>query len=389
MRIAFYAPLKPLDHPSPSGDRRMGRLIVTALRHAGHTVDIASELRSYEGVGDPAVQRTIRDRACSEVRAILARYRHDDPARRPGAWVTYHLYYKAPDWIGPTVAETLGIGYLVVEASHASKRRDGPWRSGHCAVGEALARADAILSVAARDEAGVRAAAGKRTLLRRLPPFVESVAIAAPVRREALRTALGARFGLDPRRHWLLAVAMMRPGDKLNSYRQLAVATARLAGDDWQLLVVGDGSARADVEAAFAAAGRRGIDAVRFAGSLDRKALDTAYLACDLMVWPAVNEAYGMALLEAAAAGLPAIVGDHGGVREVVAEARSGVVVPPDDPESLAVAVRSLLDDPARRGALSAGARRYVAEGHTIETAADVLDAALSCVATRRMERRT
>ena len=47
MRIAFYAPLKSPDHPVPSGDRQMARLLVAALRHAGHDVEIASELRSY------------------------------------------------------------------------------------------------------------------------------------------------------------------------------------------------------------------------------------------------------------------------------------------------------------------------------------------------------
>ena len=36
MRIAFYAPLKPPDHPVPSGDRRMARLLMAALATAGH-----------------------------------------------------------------------------------------------------------------------------------------------------------------------------------------------------------------------------------------------------------------------------------------------------------------------------------------------------------------
>ena len=52
MRIAFYAPLKPADHPTPSGDRRIARLFLEALRHAGHQPFVASRLRSYDGAGD-------------------------------------------------------------------------------------------------------------------------------------------------------------------------------------------------------------------------------------------------------------------------------------------------------------------------------------------------
>ena len=52
MRIAFYAPLKPPDHPMPSGDRRVAQLLWEALRGAGHAPFLASRLRSYDGVGD-------------------------------------------------------------------------------------------------------------------------------------------------------------------------------------------------------------------------------------------------------------------------------------------------------------------------------------------------
>ncbi len=47
MHIAFYAPLKSPNHPVPSGDRQMARLLIAALRLAGHSVEIASELRSF------------------------------------------------------------------------------------------------------------------------------------------------------------------------------------------------------------------------------------------------------------------------------------------------------------------------------------------------------
>ncbi len=64
---------------------------------------------------------------------------------RPAAWFTYHLYYKAPDWIGPQVARALAIPYLVAEASLAHKRAGGPWDLGHRATVAALDPAAAVI----------------------------------------------------------------------------------------------------------------------------------------------------------------------------------------------------------------------------------------------------
>ena len=60
MRIAFYAPLKPPGHPVPSGDRRMARLLIDALGHGGHAVELAAVFRSWEGAGDGARQDRLR-----------------------------------------------------------------------------------------------------------------------------------------------------------------------------------------------------------------------------------------------------------------------------------------------------------------------------------------
>ena len=53
MKIAFYSPLKSPNHPVPSGDRQVARLLVDALVRGGAQVDLVSEFRSYDR-GDPA-----------------------------------------------------------------------------------------------------------------------------------------------------------------------------------------------------------------------------------------------------------------------------------------------------------------------------------------------
>jgi len=47
-RIAFYAPLKAPNHPIPSGDRRMGQLLIQALEAMGAVVHVPSDFRAYD-----------------------------------------------------------------------------------------------------------------------------------------------------------------------------------------------------------------------------------------------------------------------------------------------------------------------------------------------------
>jgi len=374
VRIAFYAPLKPPSHPTPSGDRRLARLLRAALRRGGHEVALASKFRSRAATDDPkAIEQTERRGARTAAR-LIARARAAPPGERPALWFTYHLYYKAPDWLGPVVAEALAIPYVVAEASHAPKRAEGPWARNHAAVAAAIGRADLVVGLNPADAECVRPLMKPAARTLALKPFLDPAPFAAAAAaRAAHRAALAARLSLDPAAPWLLAVAMMRPGDKEASYRVLAEALARLEARPWQLVLVGDGAAKPAVEEAFAPLAAR----VRTLPSLPLDDLPAIYAAADLFVWPAVNEAFGMALLEAQASGLPAVAGEAGGVPSVVAHGCSGLLVPVGDDAAFARAVANLLDDPVRRAAMGAAAAAAVEAEHTIAGAAARLDAAL------------
>src|SRR5215468_5087293 len=101
MRIAFYAPLKPPTHPVPSGDRRVARLLMAAFGRANHRVELASRFRSRDGVGDPVRQQALAELGHHLARRLARQYQARPPAERPELWFTYHVYYKAPDWLGP------------------------------------------------------------------------------------------------------------------------------------------------------------------------------------------------------------------------------------------------------------------------------------------------
>lgn len=355
MRIAFYAPMKPPTHPVPSGDRRMARSFMALLTDLGHEVELASPFRSYDGSGDRHRQARLERLG----RRLAARcLRH---GRRPDLWFTYHLYHKAPDWLGPTVADALGIPYVVAEASLAAKRMHGPWASGYAASRAAIVRADLVLAMTAHDLPALREAVPSDRLLL-FPPFLNAAQFAtAP---QSPRTDAPT----------LLAVAMMRADVKRESYRLLAVALSELADLPWRIEIVGDGEARGEIAAMFAPFG----DRVRMRGVVPLAGLPPIYASADLYVWPALNEAYGMALLEAQAAGLPVVAGREGGVPDLVVDGTTGLLAEPRSAPAFAVAVRTLLRDPARRRAMGAAARERVLAHHDLPAARSRLAAAFA-----------
>lgn len=100
------------------------------------------------------------------------------------------------------------------------------------------------------------------------------------------------------------------------------------------------------------------VPRVRFLGELPADALDEVYRTATLFVLPSHYEGYGMAFAEALARGLP-IVGTTGGAIPDTVPDRTGVLVEPGDAGGLAGALRTLLEEPARREALAQAAREH------------------------------
>jgi glycosyltransferase involved in cell wall biosynthesis len=355
MRIAFYAPLKPPDHPVPSGDRRMAQLLLDAVRMAGHEPLLVSRFRSYDGAGNPVRQARLGAVGRRVAENQLRRWR-GSPASAPNLWFSYHVYHKAPDWLGPIVADGLGIPYVVAEASVAPRQVGGSWALGHRATEFAIRQAAIVIGLNPADRECVL-------------PFLQDAGrwVAFKPFLDAGSYGLNARRAGDPPR--LITVAMMRAGDKLTSYQILGDALSRLVDLPWSLEVIGDGPARCDVARALATLEGR----VSWMGSLDRKSVAERLAAADLFVWPANNEAFGMALLEAQASGLPVVAGAAGGVEEIVLSGSTGLIVPAGDALAFAAAVRSMVIDRGCRSAFGAAARQRVLRDHDLPVAARTL----------------
>ena len=162
---------------------------------------------------------------------------------------------------------------------------------------------------------------------------------------------------------------MMRPGDKVESYRRLAAALV-LMPRDWHLAVIGDGPARDVVERIFAPHAAR----VSFVGALDDSYdMRKAYERADLFVWPGVGEGVGMVYLEAQAAGLPVIAEDHPAQRDLIVTP----LAPADQPQEFADLIVQIAEDAASHGA---HARTHVDQRHSLSAAADRLSHTLKAL---------
>jgi glycosyltransferase involved in cell wall biosynthesis len=353
MKISLYAPLKSPFHSVPSGDRQVARNLMMTLRHVGFQVEVASDLRSYSPNPTTSCLRELRQAARAEADRIAAEWnRHGVP----DLWFSYHPYYKSPDLIGADLTARYGLPHVTLEASYAKRREAGPYGDLQRGVAEYLRRARLNLCFTERDRAGLAGIVPAETL-RMVAPFFDVAPFAATRRAPA---------GPD-RPVALVTVAMMREGDKFSSYRMLSEALRALRDLSWTLDVIGAGPAEAAVRALF-----DDFDParVRFRGQVAPETVPAHLAGADVYVWPGCGEAFGLAYLEAQAAGLPVVAQATGGIPAVVRPGETGVLTPEADTAAFAAALRRLLGDATLRRRLGDAARARVVAEHSIEAAA-------------------
>lgn len=137
----------------------------------------------------------------------------------------------------------------------------------------------------------------------------------------------------------------------------LIEALKGLAEYPWRCVVVGDGDLRATYEAQAAEAGL--TDRIAFAGNVSDDGLPNYYRMADVHCFPSTEraEAFGIVALEAAASGVPCVASDLPGVRGVVLNGETGLLVPPENADELRKALLLLLEQVDLRQRLGASAR--------------------------------
>jgi glycosyltransferase involved in cell wall biosynthesis len=147
-----------------------------------------------------------------------------------------------------------------------------------------------------------------------------------------------------------------------------AAARLEVAAD---VVIIGDGPCRADLQALVdrLGAGRR----IRLLGAVDHAGTLSWLRRASVLAGPFRIDEEGdrdsmpVVVKEAMAAGLPVVASDEVGVPEMVEDGRTGILVPPGDPEALAAALDSVLADPARAAAMGQRGWERVAQRFRIE----------------------
>jgi glycosyltransferase involved in cell wall biosynthesis len=348
IRIAFFAPLL-VTGGTQRHIQQVLRLLdparfaarIYTLRPGG---EIETELRSA-GVNVGSLSVGHRLATPRTVRAMLRAAR---ALRAEGVQVV-HGYQWRPALVGAIVGRLAGVP-LVLGSKRSLSGDDVrdrlAWRLLARGVDTIVANADAI-----RAEAEAQGVTGRWAVVPSgvdierfdggLPPREAKAALGL----EAGRPVVGTIGRLEERKghaHLLLAArTMLRIANGLRP----------------QVLIVGDGPLRDDL--ARQAADLGVLESVRFVGQLPD--VRVALCAMDVFVLPSNAEGMPNALLEAMAARRAVVATEVGGMREVVDGGRTGVLVPPQDPEALGRAILHLLADPAGARRLGDAAQSWVA----------------------------
>jgi phosphatidyl-myo-inositol dimannoside synthase len=353
MRICFYAPFKPLGHPNPSGDLIIATGLHDFLVSQGHTILIASELRSRWIYLKPWRFPTIiteRIRSARRIRKFS-----------PDLWLTYHCYYKAPDLLGPVLSRKLGIPYCIFQGIYSTKQRRSPkGKIGFYLNRHGLLQADKIFSNRKVDHKNLKRIIPSKRLSYIQPGiFPEQFCFNQNARNEMRK-----RWRVD-KEPVILSAAMFRPDVKTQGIKWMLKALAKLATDNipFKLVIAGDGSER---ETLVKLAQELLPGRVIFSGRIERDKMHRFYSGGDLFVFPGIRESLGMVFLEAQSCGLPIIAFDNGGIPEIVQKDTTAYLTPPFDVDAFCRAVKQVLLDTEKRNTMGRAAAEHVRTNHDL-----------------------
>ena len=353
MKIAFYAPFKPLGHGTPSGDLAIARGIVEFLERKGHEITVQSRVRARWIYYRPWLwPGLLRDFFRSVRRLAVA---------RPDLWLTYHTYYKAPDILGPWVCRCLGIRYVIFQGIYSTKRRKKiKTLPGFLLNRAALLRADQVITNKFEDLENLkRIVPGER--LTHIPPGIyPGIFGRNRSKGRALRDQWQAA-GIPV----ILTAAMFRNDVKSQGLAWLIQCCSHLVAQKipFLLVIAGSGPMEKNLKA-LAAQSIPGH--YRFVGKISRPAMAGFYSAGDLFAFPGIRESLGMVFLEAQSCGLPVVAFDNGGIPEVVDNGTTGLLVPMFDRAAFARALTRLIQDTNLRSTMGRAGAAYIRQRHDL-----------------------
>jgi phosphatidyl-myo-inositol alpha-mannosyltransferase len=333
----------PYDWEAPGGVQVHVRQLAAELRTRGYlTTILAPGSRPSEDAGVRIVGRPVRVPYRGTVAPI---------SFSPGAWRRIRSAMRSfdPDLIHahePLTPSTSMLAVLAAEAPvvatfHASLDRSRLMELAGPALRQVSGRIDAAVAVSDTAASFVRRVV--RVPLEIVPNGVDVRAFSDPGRPvEGLPAGPKILWvnRLDPQKGFEIM---------LRAFEQIASEVGEV-----HLLVAGDGRDRVLLRSLPGDLRSR----ILRLGTVAHEALPRYHAAADVFVSPATGqESFGIVLVEAMAAGVPVVASDIEGYREVVHDGVDGLLVPPNDPNALAAAIRRVLSEPELAAALKAAGR--------------------------------
>jgi len=322
-----------------------------------------------------------------------------EAASEPGRYDLVHAHYWLSGKVGAVVKERWGVP--LVQSMHTlGKVKNAALATGDSAEPDERIRGE-LEVVAAADRLVANTVEEARQLTGLYgadPAKVRTVNPGADLSvfrpgGPAAAAAARRRLGVAPDALVLLFVGRVQP---LKGPDVVLEAAARLLELDpalratLQVVIVGGPSGRqerADPDRMRELAARLGIgDVVRFEPPCPQEELAQWYRAATVMLAPSHSESFGLVALEAQACGTPVVAASVGGLRTVVRDGGSGVLVDGHDPADWARQIQCLVAAPRRLQALSAGACQHAAAfgwSATVDGLAGVYTDAMDEVAER------
>lgn len=347
MRIAFFAPHKPIGHPHPSGDLIIGRTLHNFLESQGHKLLVASRFRLRHITTEPFKWPSLY----FEFKKTLKQVKEF----KPDLWLTYHSYYKSPDLLGPQISAKLGIPYIIYQGVFATKyRRNYKTWAGYIANKHALLHADHVFTNKNIDFHNLSRIILPEKLSRTYPGIEPDKFKYSRVEAQKIRD----KYNLHGKKI-ILSTAMLREDVKAESITDLIKAFAPVAEKvpETNLLIAGNGVARARLEK-FAA--EKAGDKIIFLGQIKRDELHKYYSSADIFSYPGINEALGMVYLEAQASGLPVVAYSTRGPKNTVIHGKTGLLSPEGDIAAMSANLISLLTNETQREQMAKAASKHV-----------------------------
>jgi colanic acid biosynthesis glycosyl transferase WcaI len=390
-------------HPEVGAPQSRLLDVATGLAARGHEVTVLTGFPNYpDGVIQPPYRgRRFQRERLGAVRVVRAPV-YPAPNRGVGRRLLNHLSFAATSLVG-----ALGTGRAdaaIVETPPLFTAAAGvaiaAFKRAPLLLNVADLWPDAAIQFGALRHPAVIAPA--RALERFAYRHAEVIAVPTPGLERTLRERgypaeriLVAPHGVDPARFPLDPAAHPVPGRVVycgtigmgHNVGSLIEAARLLErdGKQFEVLLVGDGAERPELEAR---AREWGLRSVVFAGRRPRDELPALLASAQVTVAtqrdaPLLADALSTKVLEYMAAARPVVAAATGWTAEVVTSSGAGIVCPPERPDVLAAAIVELAADPERARTTGLAGRRYVEANLTRAVAVDRLDRALVSMAAR------